>query len=1520
MSPEEMDPVIEPAGAAEVETSEGMEERSRRVRRRRRRVVSILAVTAVLASGVVMLVTRTSAGQRLLLDRALEMASGLFQGELSVESIRSPGILSGALLLGVRLTAGDGSTFLTADSVEISYSILSFIRGAPRLHGITFHRPHVIVSRMPGDDALNVTRLLRPRTQPLDSAGVVVEVDLGFVRVVEGLVEVLTPAGDSLGPRIPTVEMPGGGGTLRRVGVESLWMDVTGAVLRLGSPDPFAGVLSSSSFGVSVLDRPVIVDDLAGNLSFGVDGISVVGASARLPNSVVDGVLRIGPHDATGGAWTFHADLDTQGADLRDLHWLDERVPAGVARGGLVVSAGREVDLAFRRLVLELSASSIELDGGVVLSDEVIYQDLDITASPLSLRQVEPWLPVDLDLDDAGWLSGTVHLSGRPRRLETSGRVTVVPLAWDRRPSTADFGGVLHFAPEFGASEFSVRVDPANFGLLRLIEPRIEWSGQGRTELELDGSASTGVRVTAGVEQMDGSWGNASVKIEGVTSRDPSVGWMLDLRAVLTSIPMGSFLGSRPYLRSDVVVSGTVHATGSPSELRIESELRSSTGTAAVTAAGDLTRPGRSYALQADLWDFPLGDVLTLVPASSRVSGRVEVEGEGWRPDSLRLKGSMALGGSEIGGVAVDSVAVTLSVSDGLLQVDTVTGVVGGTRVHGAGSLGLIAGRAGQARLDVRSDDVRGLRPFLMTGPLLARDDPSMQVLDWELLQLDGVLRDTLPSMAEIAMSGSVAADVRMSGDVTDLDLDLSASITEGRYRTQRLDTAYVTLEARHLGTAAQEVTVDTDVSGLYWSHWSMHSGSLEFVAREGSGEGALTITRAPGEVYMARGAMALDSLGGHIRLDDASMQFDSVVWSLVRPTEADWRDRSLTVPGFELRRPGTSDMAIRASGVLSTEDASDFLLEVEDVQLQRLARLLQREESHLSGNLDARVEVKGPASLPVIQASLDVAEPRFQDLALTRVRAVVGYQDRDADVRVEAWNGGNQVLTVAGSIPVDLALSPTEDRIVDAEMDVRVSTYDLPAALPLSYMPILEDVSGAVSGEFRVRGRLDDPRPSGALVIREGAWTMEALGVRHQGVEGSLELHPDRTVDVSLSTRSTGVSEITGRVILDPLSDPGLDLAASFRRFHAVGRADVVGYVSGDVTLTGRYRSPTVRGSLVVDEGVLFLDEFVRSVEIVDLTDPRLLDDLARDEGALGTSRRFLEAQVNPFLQSLKVNIDLSVPRDTWLRSREMNVEMGGDLIVAYDREVRDMVLVGSLAALRGSYTFLGRRFQVEDGSVSFIGIPGINPSLDIRATTQIRSAERDDRFEIVATVGGTLVQPRVTLSTQEQGIGEEDLVSYVMFGRPDVTQLAGTPGQVGLEAMGQVTTLLASTLGTQLASGLSSGLGVDYVSINPQQIHIGTEGSSNPLLGTEVEVGQYLSDDVFIVLLIRKGASSTDGGSSSMLGGAARVEVALTERVTAEAFLEDRFLRTGGMGLGDIGAQASRILGVFVFREWGY
>jgi hypothetical protein len=87
--------------------------------------------------------------------------------------------------------------------------------------------------------------------------------------------------------------------------------------------------------------------------------------------------------------------------------------------------------------------------------------------------------------------------------------------------------------------------------------------------------------------------------------------------------------------------------------------------------------------------------------------------------------------------------------------------------------------------------------------------------------------------------------------------------------------------------------------------------------------------------------------------------------------------------------------------------------------------------------------------------------------------------------------------------------------------MSVKVVADSLPAAFATTIFPVLVDVQGTVAGDFDIAGTIENPSPSGQLVLQNAAWTIEALGVRHENVQGTLDLRPDAIVEVDATAQA---------------------------------------------------------------------------------------------------------------------------------------------------------------------------------------------------------------------------------------------------------------------------------------------------------------------------------------------------------------------------------------------------------------
>jgi translocation and assembly module TamB len=773
-------------------------------------------------------------------------------------------------------------------------------------------------------------------------------------------------------------------------------------------------------------------------------------------------------------------------------------------------------------------------------------------------------------------------------------------------------------------------------------------------------------------------------------------------------------------------------------------------------------------------------------------------------------------------------------------------------------------------------------------------------------------------------MEGSAQGMLEVRGDIGDLAVDLEFDGRGLAYRTDQVDSAMVRLAANGLPDLTGNWTASVRANGVRWADRTFAQAEFEGVMSRQRGEGTLTILRREGERYFATGSFAVDSLGGQVALSDASLKIDDLSWLLEQPSRIAWDSTSFRVDSLAMTRAGDDPARLVADGTLARGGDSDFHLRLEGFHVEDATRILQREDLDVSGHVTLDLAVLGPAESPSMNADFTVTDPRYGTLRLSSLSGSLDYADRASQFRMEGSDGSRRVVSMSGTLPLDLALTDVEQRQIDVPMDVRVTADSIDAAIALAYLATLEDVAGTLSADLVIGGTTREPQPSGTVRLANGGWTISALGVRHEGLQGELGVRPDRSVEVRLEAGG-GRSSVTGTMAFDSIANPELDLVVSMNQFQAVSRRDIEGMLSGAFSVTGTYQRPVAEGQLTVNQGTLFVEEFQRAADIVDLRDPSLFADGFAVDTTVFVTQPILASLRNPFLDNLSVDIDLSVPRDLWIRSADMNVEIGGELILRYDRRVGDLVMVGDLQALRGSYQVLGRTFEVDGGTVSFLGQPGVNPTLSIEALSRIRRRQ-GDRLEVRATVTGTLVQPLVTLSTTEAGLTQPDLMSYLLFGVPGGElgigrTAAGDPG-LGQGIGTGIGTFVSSTLASQLGSAVAQGIGIDYLAISQGEVVGDADFATNFFNTAQLETGFYIGDDVFLLLLIAnptdQAESANQGVGVNFLRGV-RVEFALTDEWFVEGYIEDRFLR-GASNLTGAGLDGEQVVGVLTFVDWGY
>jgi TamB, inner membrane protein subunit of TAM complex len=183
--------------------------------------------------------------------------------------------------------------------------------------------------------------------------------------------------------------------------------------------------------------------------------------------------------------------------------------------------------------------------------------------------------------------------------------------------------------------------------------------------------------------------------------------------------------------------------------------------------------------------------------------------------------------------------------------------------------------------------------------------------------------------------------------------------------------------------------------------------------------------------------------------------------------------------------------------------------------------------------------------------------------------------------------------------------------------------------------------------------------------------------------------------------------------------------------------------------------------------------------------------------------------------------DLQIVVPSGFWIRGRNLNVELEGDLRLRQQQGLPTMV--GTLEARQGTLAFLGRSFELERGKVQFYGEDENNPSLDIRLTAKVSSTT------VYVTMTGTAREPELEL-TSSPSMTEGDIMSLLVMGKTS-DDLNGDQA----ELVAQRAAAIAATYGAaELQKKAAGPLGVDMITLNPGG---GPEGENS------VVVGKYLS-----------------------------------------------------------------------------
>ena len=1520
-------------------------------------LIVIAVILGVLFFGV-MALTNTDWGRERVRRIALGALAGSVHGTVRIGAIRG-NLLEEIILEDFAITDSAGRPFVSAQRARAQYRVADFLRKRIDLTSLALERPEVTLSREPGGDSLwNFQHIFPPSGATDTTRGFGSWISIENVRLTDGHVTVRLPwsPADTLAPaqRDSAIRVALAGETRAHVvevpnGYQSVmdFQRIQAALPRIRLADPDTLVRLFRVGELRMLAFPFTppgadIRSLDGEFLMDADSLWFRNVAAALPGTR----LRLsGAYMLESGEVALDADADPLAlADLRMLYPALPDSGGGSARLRMRYRPEGESDYMVPRAKLALAGGSIEGKIGVAMasSDGALrLHDTDLRFANVSTATIEQLVP-GVDIPANGKLGGRTVLAGALTDMRVDADVTFDD-ARDGSSRLIASGnvGTLESGSGVRMRDLRLRFDPVRVALARSVMPDLPVGGTITGTATLNGS--TAARIQAHADLVHRDRGNTSRIAADVAYRGGARSW---IDASLRAEPLSLATAGRfaPDLELRGTLAGQVNATGTLDSLLVRGDLRFPDG-GALRADGwvDVASDAKRYDIAAALDSFDVQSATKLGPATS-LTAVAKVRGEGTDPATMHATVLAELSNSMVDSIPFDSLSVHAAVADGVVRVDTLAlaAPIGSASVRG--EFGLADGRSGSLAYSVRIDSLAGLQRLLPADTTSVQPRPGRVAAALERARADSAREaartevaraatgapppklhlDSVSAVPRDSLAGSFFTEGNVSGWTGGFRvrgrLGVEKLVASGNV-VRKGEGEYAVVDG---GTPALAVAAGLSLDSVQAAGFALDSVEARASWRKPGGTVDVAVYQDSGTSYRAQSDYLLETDRDELKLRDVSLRLGSRRWRLREPSTISWGKSGIEVAALELSDGG--DGRISIDGRIPEAGDADLAVKVDGLQIGDLVGLLQSDIT-ARGTIVAEARLTGTRAAPELRGAAGVANAAYLGTPLPDLKATMEYADRRLESHAELTRGAAAPLaTLHANVPVNLALdSVAGSRLLDLPMKVDFWADSLPLdALP-KFTDAVANVRGRVIGAVAARGTPRHPSLAGRLDLDLASFRIVSMGVTLQEIGGVVRLLGDSiAIDTLHGSSGGGSVALGGSLGVKDATQPSFSLSMTGRNALVLDTEQGRLFADADLTVKGPFDHVLIGGSVDVLNGVIYIPA-AGQASVIPLDDPVMFQVVG--DSARAVDSGLLPAE-SPLLKNLEVNVALGVSRDTWVRSPEANVEIytPDTVSVHLNPATQSLTMSGVMNTDRGDYTYLGRRFILSRGSLTFTNEPEINPLLQINARRTINLAGRG-AMDISIAIGGTLEQPTITLESDAQPpISQSDLLSYLAFGQSSssLLQSGGTSGIGGGANQGklagqaagiatrQLATVALDVLAKDAQANLSRSLGTDVLNITPADIpnELALNDVRTLLAGTQVEAGKYLNKNTFVVLQARP----------TFVAPGARVEYRLPRGYRIEASIEPRFLIRQPSLSTQQDPKPTSVLGAFVIREWKF
>ena len=558
------------------------------------------------------------------------------------------------------------------------------------------------------------------------------------------------------------------------------------------------------------------------------------------------------------------------------------------------------------------------------------------------------------------------------------------------------------------------------------------------------------------------------------------------------------------------------------------------------------------------------------------------------------------------------------------------------------------------------------------------------------------------------------------------------------------------------------------------------------------------------------------------------------------------------------------------------------------------------------AGTVEASARLGGNPAQPQGDLRVDVRGLTLPGAALKPMNiSLSGKLERDA-----AGSGALAVRLVPDQATV-AALGGTECR-VEARVPLLFGADGLPrphmqgplraavrwngTVAPLwSLLPVADQrLAGQLALALDVGGTLEAPAPRGFVRMDGARYENLTLGVLLSAINLRLDLDEGRAgalglarVNLAAADGQGGTARITGQGRLDGSL---LDFTATLDHLRPLRRRDVRVELSAQARVGGSAAAPEVRGTLTVNQGLVLLNNLDVGGSITTLPISEAAPGWARaghappapaampgKKPAAAASSAPAPAAAAPASGGKAGLLDLRIviPGRFMVEGFGLKSEWRADLHIG--GTPADPLVSGQLAAAKGSLDILGKNFKLARGTVTFGGGAVSNPLLDIMLTSQTPALTAN------ISIVGTVRKMQLILGSDPE-MPRDEILAQILFGK-SASELGRLENLRLAAAVAQLAGFGTGNGGGGVLDSARQALGVDVLRFNSSGAGQQGQNSEDMAAGSSVEMGKYLTEDIYVG--VQQGAKQ---GSTAFV-----IQLELTPRANLEVRTEQQSTKGG-------------------------